>query len=103
MSQALYWSPGLSEKYGVPEVAFAPLIGGSNTRYRPGFEIAPPPTVSAYRSCANQRRLYAMNPRKFCDGVSGVPPWQTTPPPVSHPASNVKLNAAFEIGCVGAS
>ena len=31
-SQALYGSPGFAVKYGVPEAAVAPLIGGINTR-----------------------------------------------------------------------
>src|ERR1700730_7830682 len=36
-----------------------------------------------------------MKPRKYCDGLSGVPPWQLTPLslPYSHPASIVKVNA----------
>src|SRR5207253_8418641 len=44
-SQALYGSPGFSVKYGVPEAAVAPLIGGNNTKYRPGLLICPPPIV----------------------------------------------------------
>src|SRR6266403_1854659 len=56
-SQALYGSPGFSVKYGVPEVAVAPLIGGSKTRYRPGLLICPPPIVRPYLSRSNQRRL----------------------------------------------
>src|ERR1700747_745124 len=45
-SQALYGSPGFSVKYGVPEAAVAPLMGGRKTKYRPGLLICPPPMVS---------------------------------------------------------
>ena len=42
-----------------------------------------------------------MKPRKNCDGAAAVPPWHETPPPNSQPASNVNVNAAFEIGLSG--
>ncbi len=42
-----------------------------------------------------------MKPRKYWDGLAGVPPPQLTPPPYSHPASNVKVNAAFEMVASG--
>src|SRR6266849_8626027 len=66
-SQALYGSPGFSVKYGVPEVAVAPLIGGSKTKYRPGLLICPPPIVRPYcldrtrgdcRSCNPERSAW---------------------------------------------
>src|SRR3954468_21876941 len=94
-SQALYESPGFSVKWGVPEAAVAPLMGGSRTRYRPGLVMAPPPTVSAKRSLANRNRLYAMKPRKYWAGEPADPPVQLTPPPYSQPASKEKVNAAL--------
>ncbi len=74
--------------------------------------IAPPPIVKAILSWANHTRLYAMKPRKFCDGLSRVPPWHTTPVvpvagsgagsvPNSQPASKVKVKAAFVIAFCG--
>src|SRR5581483_5369577 len=56
VSHALNGSPGFAVKYGEPEIASAPLIGGSSVRYRPGLSIAPPPTVIAYRSRSNHTR-----------------------------------------------
>src|SRR6185437_1593542 len=50
-SQALYGSPGFSVKYGVPEVAVAPLMGGSSTRYRPGLLIFPRPRLPRTGPC----------------------------------------------------
>src|SRR5262245_49234941 len=97
VSHALKGSPGAAVKYGVPENAVAPLMGGSRTRYRPGLLIAPPPTVSARRSLLNQSRLYAMKPRKVCDGASALSPPQLTPPPYSQPASKVNVMAPLEI------
>src|SRR5262249_38989513 len=91
-SHALNGSPGASVKYGVPENAVAPLIGGGSPRGGPGFLIAPPPTVMGGRWWSSHTRLYAMNPIKVCDGVSAVPPPQVTPPPYSQPASNVSVN-----------
>src|ERR1700712_174630 len=102
-SHALYGSPGFSVKYGVPEAAVAPLIGGSNTRYRPGLLILPPPRVSAYLSRSNQTRLYAMNPRKLCFGPDLPSPKQLTPPPVSQPMSPVKVAAALLMNEAGRS
>src|SRR5262245_53689399 len=58
--------------------------------------MAPPPTVSPNRSCANQNRLYAMNPTKNCE------PYET-PPPFSPPASSVSENAALSSSAPGRS
>ena len=55
-SYALNRSPGLAVKYGVPEAAVAPLMGGVRARYRPGLFMKPPPIVTAYRSLWNQVR-----------------------------------------------
>src|ERR1700758_4713109 len=56
-SHALKGSPGFCVKYGDPEMASAPLIGGSSGKYRPGLSIAPPPSVIAYKSFLNHQRL----------------------------------------------
>src|SRR5215469_17953478 len=88
-----FW-PGFSVKYGVPDAAQAPLIGGSSVRYRPGLFIWPPPMVTAKRSLWNHMRLYSIHPRN--DDLFG-PPRQVIPPPYWHPASPVRENAIFEI------
>jgi hypothetical protein len=36
-----------------------------------------------------------MKPRKYCDGLAGVPPAQLTPPPYSQPASSVSEAVAL--------
>src|ERR1700688_3294643 len=71
-------------------------MGGSRVRYRPGLFIEPPPRVIAYKSLSNQKRLYIIQPRK---AVLLGPPVQEsppTPPPYSHPASNVIEKAALD-------
>src|SRR6202035_4478214 len=90
-------SPGPSGKYGDPVTASAPLIGGSSVRYRPGLAMTPPPGVMAKRSWWNQKWLYNIHPANYCDGVSALPPVQTTPPPNSQPKSAVKDIAIWEI------
>src|SRR5580700_6551007 len=90
-------SPGAPGKYGDPETASAPLMGGSSVRYRPGFFIKPPPGVIAKRSLWNQMWSYAIAPAKYCEGVTALPPVHFTPPPYSQPKSAVKDIAIWEI------
>src|SRR6185369_16850534 len=58
--------------------------------------MAPPPTVRPKRSRENQKRLYAMNPTKYCELYE-------TPSPDSPPASSVTENAALSIHAPGRS
>src|SRR5262249_45959595 len=54
-----------------------------------------PLTSSEGSVTRDYRRLYVINPRKYCLGLAGFPPRQLTPPPYSQPASTVMLNAAL--------
>ena len=57
-SQALYGSPGFSVKYGVPEVAVAPLIGGSKHQVASRIvDLVRRRSSDAYLSLSNQKRL----------------------------------------------
>jgi hypothetical protein len=55
-SHALNGSPGFSVKYGVPDAAVAPLIGGNNT----GATIVDP-TMCGWRKCRDSRRIASAN------------------------------------------